>query len=132
MRVTLLMAATLGLTARLATAEPPDAPPQGRRPPIERLAEDLQLDDYQKGEVEKILEAQHAKMQAAREEAEASGTRLTRGEMKGRHEQMQQETLEQLKSILTEEQLQKFQTLMKERRRGPPGPPSEDRTDGEE
>jgi len=132
MRTTVSTLTALCLIAGIASAEPPDAPAQGRRPPIERLATDLQLDDYQKGEVEKILESQHAKMQAAREQAETSGERPSREEMRKRHEQMKQETLEQLRPILTEEQLQKFQTRMKDRRRGPRGLPPESRDQDEE
>jgi len=120
MRATVLALTALCLTAGAVSAEPPDAPAQGRRPSIERLAADLQLDDYQKGEVERILEAQHQSMRTARAQLEASGEQPSREEMRKRHDQMQQETLEALKPILTEEQLQKFQTLMKDRRRGPP------------
>ena len=120
MRATVLVLTALCLTAGAVSAEPPDAPAQGRRPSIERLAADLQLDDYQKGEVERILEAQHQSMRTARAQLEASGEQPSREEMRKRREQMQPETLEALKPILTEEQLQKFQTLMKDRRRGPP------------
>jgi hypothetical protein len=103
-------------------------PQQGqRRPPIERLAADLGLDEQQKAEVQKILEAQHQKMRSERDEIEASGQRPSREEMHQRHEQMDQETLEQLRPVLNEEQLQKFQELRKQHRRGPPGPPPEDR-----
>ncbi len=126
MKATVLVSSVLSLAAAGASAEPPDSPPTGHRPPIERLASDLGLDESQKGEVERILEAQHAKMLAAREEAEASGVRPSHEEMHKRREQMQQETLEQLKPVLTEEQLQKFQSLMKERRRGPHGPPPDE------
>lgn len=132
MKSTLLTLTALFLTAGIASADPPDAASAGHRPPIERLATDLQLDDYQKGEVERILEAQHESMRMARAQSEASGERPSHEEMRKRHEQMQQETLKALKPILTEEQLQKFQTLMKDRRREPPGPPPERRDQDEE
>ncbi len=126
MRSTILIVSVLGFAATSASAEQPGSSPHGHRPPIERLASDLGLDDHQKGEVERILEAQHEKMRAAREQADASGERPSHEEMRQRHEQMQQETLEQLRPVLTEEQLQKFQSLMKERRSGPHRPTPED------
>jgi hypothetical protein len=68
-----------------------------------------------------VLDEEHAKMKAAHDQAESSGTKPTFEQMKSAHEQMQQDTLAKLKPILTADQLKKFQVLMAER--GPPGRP---------
>ena len=118
------------LWAGTALAQTPDAPPPGGGPGMrhenpaarmDRLATLLDLTAEQKTQVSAILEQEHAKAQAAREQAQASGTRPTPEQMKATHEQMQQETLAKLTPVLSPAQLQKFQALMAER--GPPGGP---------
>lgn len=89
---------------------------------VERLAIVLDLDDYQKGEVKRVLTAQHEKMAAAREQWKASGQRPPFEEVRAQHEAVQKETVEELRSVLTAEQLKKYEAFMAERgpRMGPP------------
>ena len=84
MRSTSYFIATMGLVAAtIATtigAQPPGPPPGGRGlgapggpGDIERLTILLDLDTYQKGEVERVLKEQRAAFVAEREAAQASG-----------------------------------------------------------
>jgi Spy/CpxP family protein refolding chaperone len=86
---------------------------------MERLATLLDLTDAQKPQVQAVLDAEHAKMKAAHDEAEASGQKPTFEQMKATHEQVQQDTIAKLTPILSPAQLKKFQVLMEEH--GPPG-----------
>jgi Spy/CpxP family protein refolding chaperone len=108
---------------------PPGGPPRGG-PPIERLAQDLNLDDTQKAEVKRILDAQRAKHEAAREQLRASGQRPDRETMRAQMEQNDQELEQQLSGVLTAEQLQQFKQRQAQRRQHmregpPPAPPGE-------
>lgn len=87
---------------------------------IERLTTLLDLDAGQKVAVQKVLEEQRTQMQALRQEAKTSQERPTREQMQATHEQMQKETTEKLRGILSDTQLQKFQALT-ERPMGGPG-----------
>jgi len=129
-RPTFLLAA-LVLTG-LACADQPAGPPHGGPgrggPPIERLTQDLGLDAAQAAQVKQILDAQRAKMEADRAQFEASGTRPSREEMHAKHEQMDAELDQQLSTVLTPEQLAKFQEIRRHRPMGPPpggAPPGE-------
>lgn len=102
--------AVLGLAAAAVSAQPPG--PRGGPPDIERLTVLLDLDTYQKGEVERILGEQRAAMMATRSELAASGERPSFEEMRARREQNQQEVLTKLQSVLTEPQIAKFKVLM--------------------
>jgi hypothetical protein len=118
--------AVLGLASGLAVAQPPGGPPGGAFD-IERLAILLDLDAYQKGEVERVFQEQREARIAAREQRAASGERPTREEMFAQREQAQQELFAKLQNTLTEQQLTKLKVLMEPRvgprgRRG--GPPS--------
>jgi len=122
--------AVAALWAGVALAQAPDAPAGGAghggphesaAQHMDHLATLLDLSADQKTQVQAVLEDEHAKMKAAHEQAESSGTRPTFEQMKAAHEQMQADTLARLKPILTANQLEKFQVLMAER--GPPGRP---------
>jgi hypothetical protein len=104
-RSVLLTAAALAIGSQLALADTPGPPPRGG-PPIDEIATTLGLDDTQKAEVTRILDAAHARMEAARKENMA-----------------QVDT--ELATVLTAEQLGQFKKLMQQgRHRGPPpGPP---------
>ena len=102
----------------LALAQPPHESVEQH---MDHLATLLDLSADQKTQVQAVLEEEHAKMKAARDQAESSGTKPTFEQMKAAHEQMQADTLAKLKPILTADQLKKFQVLMAER--GPPGRP---------
>jgi Spy/CpxP family protein refolding chaperone len=111
---------------------PPDHPPG---PPnaahqLDRLATLLDLTDTQKAQVKTILDAEHAKMRAQVQAAQASGTKPSFEEMRAARQQLHADTVQQLTPVLTASQLKKFQVLMEEERggrgRGPHGQPSGD------
>jgi hypothetical protein len=113
-----------GLAAGAASAQPPGPPPGGPGGPggIERLAVLLDLDAYQKGEVERVLKEQREAMIAARPQRD-SGERPSFEEMRTRREALEQETLTKLQSVLTEQQITKFKLLAEgPGRNGPRGP----------
>jgi hypothetical protein len=100
------------LTSSVALAQTPAtaaAGPDAQR--MDRMALLLDLDAYQKTEMEKILKAHHEKMRSEREAARASDTRPTREEMQAKREQSQLELRTQLSRILNETQLKKFEAL---------------------
>ena len=122
--------AIAALWAGVALAQAPDAPPGGPGPGgrrespaqhMDHLTILLDLTADQKTQVQAVLEEEHAKMKALRDQAEASGTRPTFDQMKAAHAQAQKDTLAKLTPILTADQLKKFEVLMAER--GPPGRP---------
>ena len=78
----------------------------------------LDLDAYQKTEVEKILKEHHETRRSEIEAARASGTRPTREEMQAKREQSKQELHTKLSGVLNETQLKKFDALHE----GRPGP----------
>ena len=104
---------------------------------MEDLATLLDLTDAQRAQVQSILEAEHAKMRQAVEQAKASGTEPDWQQMKALHSQIRQETLQKLSPVLSAAQLKKFQILSQRmhpgfrhgsRPNGAPPPPSEDGT----
>jgi Spy/CpxP family protein refolding chaperone len=90
----------------------------------------LDLTDTQKAQVKTILDAEHAKMRAQFQAAQASGTKPSFEQMQAARQQMRAETVQQLTPVLTASQLKKFKVLMDEehggRGRGPHGPPPGD------
>jgi hypothetical protein len=121
-KVTLLALAWLASGVAFAADAPATAPKPGMRgPDMDRMALLLDLDAYQKTEVEKILNAQHDEMRAKFEANKASGAaRPSRDEMKAAREQSKQELHTKLSSVLNETQMKKFDALHE---RGPgPGP----------
>jgi len=78
---------------------------------FENLATLLDLTDAQKPQVQAILQAEHAKVQAAFEQAKASGTKPDWQQMKALHQQIQQETLQKLTPVLSATQMKKFQII---------------------
>lgn len=111
---------------------PPDRPPG---PPnaehqLDRLTTLLELTDTQKAQVKTILDAEHAKMKAQFQTAQASGTKPTFEAMRAARQQLHAETVQQLTPVLTPSQLKKFEVLMEEERgprgHGPHGPPRGD------
>ena len=106
-KVTLLAVALLA--SAVALAQPPAAAERG--PNMDRLALLLDLDAYQKTEVEKILKEQHDQMVASREQARASGQKLTAEERKAKFEQARQDLQTKLSGVLNETQMKKFEAL---------------------
>src|SRR5262245_6282189 len=110
-----LIAVAAFAAAGTAFAQPPGGPGGRGGPPgpnIERLTVLLDLDAYQKTEVERVLKEQRETMQAERKAHEATGERPSFAEMQSRREQAQQDTLTKLQSVLTEQQITKFKLLM--------------------
>ena len=120
-----------GAAAAFAQA-PPDHPvgPPNAAHQLDRLTTLLDLTDTQRAQVKTILDAEHAKMRAQFQAAQASGTKPTFEEMRAARQQARAATVQQLTPVLTASQLKKFQVLMEEERgphgRGPHGPPSGD------
>ncbi len=86
---------------------------------MDDLAILLDLDAYQKGEVERVLTEQRAAVRAAREEqraalaeSAANEERPSRDEMRARREQNREELFGKLQNTLTELQLTKLKILM--------------------
>jgi hypothetical protein len=96
---TLFFAALAAPTA-VAFGEPPHGPP------IERLTQDLSLDATQAAQVKQIFEAEHEKMEAERARIDA-------------------DLRQQLSTVLTAEELQKYDEIRKHR--GLAGPPPGER-----
>ena len=115
-----LIIAVLGLAAGAAVAQPPGPPPGGRFD-IDDLAILLDLDAYQKGEVERVLTEQREAMRAAREDATRRARRRSaarqpserpsRDEMRARREQNREALFGKLQNTLTELQLTKLRIL---------------------
>jgi hypothetical protein len=105
--------AVLGLAVGAASAQPP-GPPAGGRFDMDDLAILLDLDAYQKGEVERVLTEQRAAQRAAREEraAAADGERPSREEMLALREQNREALFGKLQNTLTELQLTKLKILL--------------------
>jgi hypothetical protein len=119
------LVAVFGLVAAAASAQPPGPPPGHRGPlDIESLTVLLDLDAYQKGEVERILKEQREAMRGQRANHAESDERPSFEEMQARREQNRQALLGQLQNVLTEQQLTKFKLLMPQPRGdGPHGRP---------
>jgi Spy/CpxP family protein refolding chaperone len=122
-----VIVALLGLAAAAVSAQPPGprgphgGPGFGGQLDIDRLAILLDLDDYQKGQVQSALTEQRDAMIAERRQAQATSERPSFEEMRARREQNEQALLGKLQSVLTESQLTKLKVLM-EPPRGPRGP----------
>lgn len=121
-KVTLLalawLASGVAFAADTTTATTPPPARVAPGPNMDRMALLLDLDAYQKTEVEKILKEQHEQMRTEFDAARASGTRPSRDEMKAKREQSKQELHTKLSAVLNETQLKKFDALH-ERGHGP-------------
>ncbi len=120
-----IMFAALAAATSLALAQSPSGPtsggPRGGPPPIERLAQDLSLTPGQQTAVKAIFDSEHAKRDAERAQWEASGTRPSREQMHAHMEMKDAELRAQLATVLTPEQLAKFDAMRKRQlRMGPP------------
>jgi Spy/CpxP family protein refolding chaperone len=130
--------ALLGLAAAAAMAQPPDAPqgpppggahhgpPPGGGPGfagpgnLDNLAILLDLDPYQKNEVQRVFTAQREAMRAERKE-HAQGQRPTFEEMQAMRQQNEDAIVAQLKTVLSDTQITKLRILL-DAPRGGPGP----------
>jgi septal ring factor EnvC (AmiA/AmiB activator) len=115
MRITPTVMALALLAAGAALADPPQGASAGQhQSQIDRLTTELNLSADQKEKVQKVLDDQHAKMQSMHDQAQSSGQRPSRDEMHKQREAMNQELQEQLKPILSDEQMQKFKQLQQQ------------------
>jgi Spy/CpxP family protein refolding chaperone len=110
-----LPAVLLLAQAAVAQQSPPGPPPRGG-PPIERMARELNLDDTQKAEVQRILEEQRAKHEAERRQLAATGERPSPENMSKVFQQHDEELRRALSGVLTAEQLTKLAQIQQERR----------------
>ena len=99
------------------------APPEGGGMSIDTLTQELNLDDEQAVSFEQIMSGHRQQMQSLRE--------LSRSERRSEMKRLRSETDEQLKGVLTDEQMQKFDELRQQMRkqhrgRGGKGPRSGD------
>lgn len=93
----------------LANRQAPGGPPPGFD--IDKLEVLLDLDGYQKQEVQKILDTQRESMRAKREQLRSSNTRPSFEEMRKEREAAQAATRAQLAKVLSDQQLRKFDVL---------------------
>jgi len=136
MQLIKILIATLSVAATAALAQPPAGGPSGGGVPggfggrhfggppagnIERLAVLLDLDPYQKQEVERVMKEQREAMQAERKGHEATGERPSFAEVQSRREQVREDTLGKLQNVLSELQMTKLKLLMEPPSGGPGG-----------
>jgi hypothetical protein len=121
------LVALLGLAGAAASAQPPGprggphgGPGFGGPLDIDRLAILLDLDNYQKGEVQRVLTEQREAMVAERKQHQATGERPSFEEMRAQREQNREALLGKLQNVLTDTQMTKFKVLT-EPPRGPRG-----------
>lgn len=114
-----LIVIALTLIAGTALA---DGPRHGgmRGPDVDNLAIVLELDDYQKQEVERIMTGHHEAAKARREAHRAAGQRPDRETIVAEREQMQANLRAQLETVLSAEQLEKLDALRAMRGDRPP------------
>jgi hypothetical protein len=127
--------AACALAATAALAQPPGGPGHGGfggpgpgGPPeanLERLAVLLDLDPYQKQEVERVLKEQRDTMQAERKALEGTGERPSFADIQSRREHAREDTITKLQGVLSELQITKLKLLLPAEggRGGRPGPP---------
>jgi Spy/CpxP family protein refolding chaperone len=124
--------ALAALWAGIALAQNPGT--SGRASHMDNLAVLLDLTDTQKGQVQTILQGEHAQMKALFEQAKAAGGKPDFQAMHAAHQQIAQDTLTKLSTVLSPTQVKKFQTLQQmhhgfghhggpDGRGGPGGPP---------
>jgi len=111
------------------TNNPPATPPVGAPPPggpgmrgqagFDRIAEQLNLTDDQKPKVKAILEDQRKKMGDLRDD-----TSLSREDKMAKRKAVHEDTVTQMKAVLTADQFQKWQAMQPQMgNRHPGGPP---------
>ncbi len=110
--------ALLALAAGVVLAQAPAASTTGPTGRLDKLATLLDLTDSQKTQVQTILEGQRAQMQQLRSQmkaqwqaAKAAGTKPDFAQMRSAVQQLHQDTLTKLSTVLSASQLTKFKTL---------------------
>jgi Spy/CpxP family protein refolding chaperone len=128
MKRAILSLLALLLTSQAALAQRPGGP-HGGGMFLERIAQELSLDETQKTEVKRVLEEQRAKHQTERQNMASSGERPNREQMQAIFQQHDKELRDALRGVLTADQLVRLQQLQDERRNRmrngpPPAPPA--------
>jgi Spy/CpxP family protein refolding chaperone len=110
--------ALLALAAGAVLAQTPAASTTGQTSRMNKLATLLDLTDSQKTQVQTILEGQRTQMQQLRTQmkaqwqaAKAAGTKPDFAQMRSAFQQLHQDTLTKLSTVLSASQLTKFKTL---------------------
>jgi hypothetical protein len=110
--------ALLALAAGAVLAQTPAANTTGRTSRMDKLATLLDLNDSQKTQVQTILQGEHTQMQQLRSQmkaqwqaARAAGTKPDFAQMRSSFQQLHQDTLTKLSTVLSATQLTKFKTL---------------------
>jgi len=116
-RVVSIAVLALAAAGALAANQSTDQRGKGQER-MDRMAILLDLNDSQKADVQRVLTEQMQERRDAFKQAKESGTRPTREEMRAKHEQMRQATLDKLRPILSEQQMTKFQVLTEHRKGG--------------
>ena len=109
MRHLIMWIAALASAAVLA-GEPADGQ-SGRQWSADKLAQALQLDEQQADQVAQILNGERERLRALRDEG-VEGNGDARSEIQRIHE----DTLNQLRGVLDEQQMEKLQQVMQRRR----------------
>lgn len=102
------MRTILLITALLVSSLVFARPPHGAPMPIDAITEALSLDADQATQVNQILSAQHERMMALRD--------LDRSERRGAMQRAREELRGQLQSVLSVEQMERFEELLAARR----------------
>jgi len=106
MKTVAYVIAFLAVLSGVAMAQPSEQPNR-----MDRMAILLDLNDFQKTEVQRILQEQRESMRAAREAMRDSGERPSREERVARRQQAREAVMTQMQSVLTPEQITKFEVL---------------------
>jgi len=102
--------ALAALWAGVALAQTPGG--AGRASRMENLAVLLDLTDTQKAQVQTILQGEHAQMKSLFEQAQAAGGgKPDFQSMRAAHQQIAEDTLTKLSTVLSPAQVKKFQAL---------------------
>jgi Spy/CpxP family protein refolding chaperone len=120
----LIKASVVALAALWAGAAMAGAGGGNQASHMEKLAILLDLTDAQKPQVQTILQGEHQQMKALFEQTKAAGGKPDFQAMHAARQQINQDTLTKLSSVLSPGQLKKFQTLQQMHHgfghRGPP------------
>jgi Spy/CpxP family protein refolding chaperone len=120
-RLTITLAAIAFAAAQAVLAQPPagGSPPGGS--PLERLTQELNLNDAQKAQVKQIFDEERAKRDAARAQL---GPNATPDARRAKMQEIQQDMMQKLGGVLTPAQMEKFKEMQQERRQQGAPPPS--------
>jgi hypothetical protein len=117
MKKRILATCALIAMSAVALADHPHGPPPGRFD-IDQLEVLLDLDAYQKTEVQKVLDAQRESLRARRQQLHDAQTRPSRETMHKEREAARVDTRAKLAKFLSDPQMKKFDALTQPPRHG--------------